>query len=125
MNTTTQFKRVGIKLRVNLLQITTDTARLELNPEVSTVTGFPTPGTLGITTEPFAPHPNPVEPEPTRNYKVLAEPSERDSNVSSATSSLSAARSIMSRNSTASAGVCTISSALMQSINALIRPLKS
>jgi type II secretory pathway component GspD/PulD (secretin) len=36
----TQFKRVGIKLRVSLLQLTNDTARLELNPEVSTVTGF-------------------------------------------------------------------------------------
>ena len=38
----TQFKRVGIKLRVSLLQLTNDTARLELNPEVSTVTGFTT-----------------------------------------------------------------------------------
>lgn len=38
--TSTQFKRVGIKLRVNLLQLTNDTARLELNPEVSTVTRF-------------------------------------------------------------------------------------
>ena len=36
----TQFKRVGIKLRVTLLQLTNDTARLEINPEVSTVTGF-------------------------------------------------------------------------------------
>jgi type II secretory pathway component GspD/PulD (secretin) len=36
----TQFKRVGIKLRVSLLQLTNDTARLEINPEVSTVTGF-------------------------------------------------------------------------------------
>jgi len=36
----TQFKRVGIKLRVQLLQLTNDTARLEINPEVSTVTGF-------------------------------------------------------------------------------------
>jgi type II secretory pathway component GspD/PulD (secretin) len=41
---TTQFKRVGIKLRVNLLQLTNDTARLELNPEVSTVTRFITTG---------------------------------------------------------------------------------
>ncbi len=49
LNTTTQFKRVGIKLRVNLLQITNDTARLELNPEVSTVTGFTTAGAQGIT----------------------------------------------------------------------------
>jgi type II secretory pathway component GspD/PulD (secretin) len=36
----TQFKRVGIKLRVQLLQLTNDTARVEINPEVSTVTGF-------------------------------------------------------------------------------------
>ena len=36
----TQFKRVGIKLRVLLQQITDDTARVEINPEVSTVTGF-------------------------------------------------------------------------------------
>ena len=38
--TNTQFKRVGIKLRVLLQQITGDTARVEINPEVSTVTGF-------------------------------------------------------------------------------------
>lgn len=49
VNTTTQFKRVGIKLRVLLLQITNDTARLEINPEVSTVTRFTTSGTTGIT----------------------------------------------------------------------------
>jgi type II secretory pathway component GspD/PulD (secretin) len=36
----TQFKRVGIKLRVLLQQIANDTARVEINPEVSTVTGF-------------------------------------------------------------------------------------
>lgn len=36
----TQFKRVGIKLRVTLLQLTNDTARVEINPEVSNVTGF-------------------------------------------------------------------------------------
>jgi general secretion pathway protein D len=36
----TQFKRVGIKLRVLLQQIADDTARVEINPEVSTVTGF-------------------------------------------------------------------------------------
>lgn len=40
--TSTTFKRVGIKLRVNLLQLTHDTARMEINPEVSTVTGFTT-----------------------------------------------------------------------------------
>ncbi len=34
---TTIFKRVGVKLRVNLLQLTNDTARMELNPEVSSV----------------------------------------------------------------------------------------
>jgi general secretion pathway protein D len=36
----TTFKRVGIKLRVNLQQITHDTARMEINPEVSTVIGY-------------------------------------------------------------------------------------
>jgi len=46
-NITTQFKRVGIKLRVGLLQITNDTARIELNPEVSTVTSFVNSGTAG------------------------------------------------------------------------------
>ena len=40
ITTATQFKRVGIKLRVHLLQLTDDTARLEINPEVSNVTGF-------------------------------------------------------------------------------------
>lgn len=40
----TQFKRVGIKLRVSLLQLTNDTARVEINPEVSTVTGFTAAG---------------------------------------------------------------------------------
>jgi type II secretory pathway component GspD/PulD (secretin) len=39
VSTNTVFKRVGIKLRVNLLQITNDTARIEIAPEVSTVTG--------------------------------------------------------------------------------------
>jgi type II secretory pathway component GspD/PulD (secretin) len=43
-STTTTFKRVGIKLRVNLLQLAGDTARLELNPEVSTVIRFITSG---------------------------------------------------------------------------------
>lgn len=43
-STTTTFKRVGIKLRVNLLQLAGDTARLELNPEVSTVIRFITTG---------------------------------------------------------------------------------
>jgi general secretion pathway protein D len=40
LSTNTQFKRVGIKLRVNLLQMTSDSARIEVNPEVSTVTRF-------------------------------------------------------------------------------------
>ena len=44
ITTATQFKRVGIKLRVTLLQLTNDTARLEINPEVSTVTGFTSAG---------------------------------------------------------------------------------
>jgi type II secretory pathway component GspD/PulD (secretin) len=43
LSTNTQFKRVGIKLRVNLLQMTNDSARLEINPEVSTVTRFTQP----------------------------------------------------------------------------------
>jgi general secretion pathway protein D len=46
-NITTQFKRVGIKLRVVLLQLTNDTARIELNPEVSTVIGSTNTGTTG------------------------------------------------------------------------------
>lgn len=41
-STSTTFKRVGIKLRVVLQQLTNDTARMEINPEVSTVTGFTT-----------------------------------------------------------------------------------
>lgn len=48
VSVSTNFKRVGIKLRVVLQQITHDTARLEINPEVSTVTGFTTGG-QGIT----------------------------------------------------------------------------
>jgi len=40
VTTSTTFKRVGIKLRVTPQQIIGDTARLEINPEVSTVTGF-------------------------------------------------------------------------------------
>jgi general secretion pathway protein D len=42
LSTNTIFKRVGIKLRVTAQQVTSDTARLELNPEVSTVTGSAT-----------------------------------------------------------------------------------
>jgi type II secretory pathway component GspD/PulD (secretin) len=40
VTTSTTFKRVGIKLRVTPQQIIGDTARMEINPEVSTVTGF-------------------------------------------------------------------------------------
>jgi type II secretory pathway component GspD/PulD (secretin) len=40
ISNSTTFKRVGIKLRVNLQQITHNTARLEINPEVSTVVGY-------------------------------------------------------------------------------------
>lgn len=40
LSTNTQFKRVGIKLRVSLLQLTGDTARIEIQPEVSTVTRY-------------------------------------------------------------------------------------
>jgi type II secretory pathway component GspD/PulD (secretin) len=49
LSTTTQFKRVGIKLTVQLHQITADTARFEINPEVSTVTRFTPAGTGGLT----------------------------------------------------------------------------
>ena len=49
LSTTTQFKRVGIKLTVQLHQITSDTARLEINPEVSTVTRFTPAGSGGVT----------------------------------------------------------------------------
>jgi general secretion pathway protein D len=48
VSTTTQFKRVGIKLRVTPLQIAGDTARVEINPEVSTVTGFTAAGASGV-----------------------------------------------------------------------------
>jgi hypothetical protein len=48
VSTTTQFKRVGIKLRVVPLQISGDTALLEINPEVSAVTGFTAAGPGGI-----------------------------------------------------------------------------
>jgi general secretion pathway protein D len=49
LSTTTQFKRVGIKLTVQLHQITSDTARLEINPEVSTVIRFTPAGQGGVT----------------------------------------------------------------------------
>jgi len=48
VSTTTQFKRVGIKLRVTPLQIAGDTARVDINPEVSTVTGFTAAGASGV-----------------------------------------------------------------------------
>jgi type II secretory pathway component GspD/PulD (secretin) len=48
VSTTTDFKRVGIKLRVKPLQISGDCARVEINPEVSTVTGFTDPGQSGV-----------------------------------------------------------------------------
>lgn len=48
VSTTTSFKRVGIKLRVTPLQITGDTARVDINPEVSTVTGYTAAGASGI-----------------------------------------------------------------------------
>jgi type II secretory pathway component GspD/PulD (secretin) len=44
VSTTTLFKRVGIKLRVIPLQITNDTAMVEINPEVSAVTGYTVAG---------------------------------------------------------------------------------
>jgi type II secretory pathway component GspD/PulD (secretin) len=48
LSTNTQFKRVGIKLRVQLQQITNDTARIEINPEVSTVTGYTASGPQSV-----------------------------------------------------------------------------
>jgi type II secretory pathway component GspD/PulD (secretin) len=49
VNTTTLFKRVGIKLRVNLQQIAGDSARVEINPEVSSVIGYTEITKEGIT----------------------------------------------------------------------------
>jgi general secretion pathway protein D len=48
VSTTTTFKRVGIKLRVTPQQIAGSSARLEINPEVSTVTGYTAPGASGV-----------------------------------------------------------------------------
>ncbi|MFH1022160.1 MAG: secretin N-terminal domain-containing protein [Planctomycetota bacterium] len=48
VSTTTQFKSVGIKLLVTPLQITHTSALLDVNPEVSTVTGYTAPGTTGV-----------------------------------------------------------------------------
>ena len=48
VSTTTIFKRVGIKLYVTPLQVTDDMARLEINPEVSAVTGFTAAGEAGV-----------------------------------------------------------------------------
>jgi type II secretory pathway component GspD/PulD (secretin) len=48
VSTTTLFKRVGIKLRVALQQITDDTARVDISPEVSTITGFTNPSAEGV-----------------------------------------------------------------------------
>ena len=47
LSTSTVFKRVGIKLKVNLLQLTEDTARMEISPEVSAVTGS-SEGSAGV-----------------------------------------------------------------------------
>jgi general secretion pathway protein D len=48
VNTTTVFKRVGIKLRVVPLQISGDHVKVEINPEVSTVTGYTAAGASGV-----------------------------------------------------------------------------
>jgi general secretion pathway protein D len=48
VSTTTQFKRVGIKLRVVPQQVSGDMALLEINPEVSAVTGFTAAGAGGV-----------------------------------------------------------------------------
>lgn len=49
ISTTTQFKKVGIKLRVTPTHITDQNIRLSINPEVSTVSGY-TPGPAGTST---------------------------------------------------------------------------
>ena len=48
VSTTTIFKRVGIKLNVLPLQISGNMAKLEINPEVSAVTGYTAPGSSGV-----------------------------------------------------------------------------
>ena len=48
VSTTTIFKRVGIKLYVTPLQVTDDMARLDINPEVSAVTGYTAAGESGV-----------------------------------------------------------------------------
>ena len=48
LSTNTQFKRVGIKLGVTLQQITNDTARMQIRPEVSAVTGFTQAGETSV-----------------------------------------------------------------------------
>ncbi len=48
VSTTTIFKRVGIKLYVTPLQVTEDMARLDINPEVSAVTGYTAAGESGV-----------------------------------------------------------------------------
>jgi general secretion pathway protein D len=48
VSTTTIFKRVGIKLYVTPLQVTDDMARLDINPEVSAVTGYTSAGEAGV-----------------------------------------------------------------------------
>lgn len=49
ISTTTQFKKVGVKLRVTPTHITDQNVRLSINPEVSTVSGY-TPGPGGTAT---------------------------------------------------------------------------
>jgi general secretion pathway protein D len=48
ISTSTVFKSVGIKLKVTPVMISGDTVRLEVAPEVSTVTGYSTAGSTGI-----------------------------------------------------------------------------
>lgn len=48
VNTTTVFKSVGIKLKVNPIMIAGDTVRISVNPEVSTVTGYSSTGEGGV-----------------------------------------------------------------------------
>lgn len=48
LSTSTVFKSVGIKMKVQPTMISHDTVRLEISPEVSTVTGFTSTGQTGV-----------------------------------------------------------------------------
>ena len=48
LSTSTVFKDVGIKMKVTPVMIAGNTVRLQVNPEVSTVTGFTSAGNTGV-----------------------------------------------------------------------------